>query len=352
MARTTPTHANIRLLPKEEFPRFFDRLVEFGQVYAPVRKTNGTFVFDQVSDCSEVALDYVRTALPPKKVLYPCEQILYRFSPSRGFVALPEPENRQILFGVHPCDVFSFSLLDLVFAGDYPEPRYFKRRARTSVVGLSCMPDEKCFCRSMGTDCVERGFDLFLTDIGEDYFVRVGTGWGEEVAGTQEGLFRAVSPGAMKEYKKVSLARTAAFVASVEMSDMPQIMEIEYNNRLWEELGEKCLSCGSCSMVCPTCYCYDIYDQFDLAGDSGSRYRRWDSCLFKEFAQVAGFNFRAERSTRIKLRYYHKQVAFVEEYGRTSCVGCGRCIDACPAGINIVDVLNQIRGEKVVSHAV
>lgn len=351
VARTIPSHANIRLLAKKNLGDLLEVLGRWGTVYAPVEKQPDVYTFAETTDLGVIALGYLRTALPPKRFMYPPEERLYDFTLSKGFEEPSQSETRQILFGVHPCDIHAFSILDLVFAGPYPEPRYFKRRRRTAIIGLDCLPDEDCFCYAMDTDSVERGFDLFLTDLGEDYFVRVGSSWGEEVVRSCKDLFTGLKEGSIEEYKRRADARSRMFKSHVEMSDMPQIMELEFANPLWEDLGEKCLSCGSCSIVCPTCYCYDIIDQFDLKGDSGSRTRRWDSCLFKEFAQVAGFNFRQDRSTRVKLRYYHKQIAFVEEYGRSSCVGCGRCIETCPAKINIIEVLNEIRGKKVMSHA-
>ena len=133
----------------------------------------------------------------------------------------------------------------------------------------------------------------------------------------------------------------------MDLGDLPEILEMEYHSEVWDELGRKCLSCGSCSMVCPTCYCFDVNDEVDLGSRSGRRIRSWDSCLFETHALVAGGeNFREHRSSRIKFRYYHKQRGFVAEYGRPSCVGCGRCIAGCPAGIDIVSVIEKLRGDK------
>jgi sulfhydrogenase subunit beta (sulfur reductase) len=123
-------------------------------------------------------------------------------------------------------------------------------------------------------------------------------------------------------------------------------MDLEYENEIWREIGEKCLGCGTCSMVCPTCYCYAVFDDLNLDADSGQRKRRWDSCLFKDYALVAGgHNFRAECSSRVKNRYFHKQRGFVRQYGRPSCVGCGRCIVYCPAGVDILEIVRKLRSE-------
>jgi sulfhydrogenase subunit beta (sulfur reductase) len=132
----------------------------------------------------------------------------------------------------------------------------------------------------------------------------------------------------------------------VELSGFAEILEMEYESKVWEDLGERCLSCGACSHVCPTCYCFDVQDEVALGTRAGERVRVWDSCLLKNHALVAGGeNFRASRASRVKFRYYHKQRGFVAEYGRPSCVGCGRCIVACPAAIDIVTVIRMLRGQ-------
>jgi sulfhydrogenase subunit beta (sulfur reductase) len=160
-------------------------------------------------------------------------------------------------------------------------------------------------------------------------------------------LLFAVTEADTNEYKRKSSEKRDSFKLNVEIRDLPEIFELEYHNEIWEELGDKCLSCGNCSMVCPTCYCYDVADSAQLGSKSGDRVRSWDSCLFNSHAQVAGGeNFREHRSSRIKHRFYHKQRGFVAEYGRPSCIGCGRCIETCPVKIDIVEVLNRLRGEE------
>jgi sulfhydrogenase subunit beta (sulfur reductase) len=199
----------------------------------------------------------------------------------------------------------------------------------------------------MNADFVDSGFDLFLSDIGDDYLVLVGSSRGDDMTMQSACLLKAPTDADFEEYKRRSGLRASAYRTRVDLGDLPEIMEIEYSSKVWEELGQKCLSCGACSMVCPTCYCFDVADEVDLGTRSGLRHRSWDSCLFESHALVAGGeNFREHRSSRIKFRYYHKQRGFVAEYGRPSCVGCGRCIAGCPAKIDIIQVIEKLRGEK------
>jgi len=337
-------------MAKNGLNRLLELLGGLGELYGPVAAADGAHRFQPIRKPSEIDPDCLLTLLPPKKILYPFRDELLEFTEDGGFRTKEEANSGwRVLFGLHPCDIHGILTLDQVFSARYEEPRYFARRRRAAIIGTDCWPDEKCFCHSTKTDFVDKGFDLFLTDLGEDYFVRIGTAFGDDIVRTGGDLFRPIEPAAIDLYKERTNQRHAAFSHSVELIDLPQILELDYDSRIWENLGDKCFSCGSCSAVCPTCYCYDVSDQIELGGRTGVRCRTWDSCLTNSFARVAdGRNFREERATRIKLRYYHKQIAFVEQYGRPSCVGCGRCIVACPAEISVVDVLNAIFREKVV----
>jgi sulfhydrogenase subunit beta (sulfur reductase) len=197
----------------------------------------------------------------------------------------------------------------------------------------------------MWTDFAEDGFDLFLAQLKEGYLVRVGTSRGDDMVLTVKNLFRPPTDEELDEYKQRSNEIAKKFTRSISTTDLPEILEMEYDSPHWKELGEKCLGCGACSMVCPTCYCFNVADEIALGTEGGVRKRAWDSCLFEDYALVAGgHNFRQDRASRVKLRYLHKQKGFVDQYGRPSCVGCGRCINVCPAKIDVTEVINTIRG--------
>jgi sulfhydrogenase subunit beta (sulfur reductase) len=332
-------------LPKDQLEVFAEVLQQFGEVHAPVRQ-NGGFAFRPLERWSEVRLDYHRTILPPKKFFLPPRETLFRFEPGKGYLPTSEDlDRRLVLFGVHACDVYAINILDEVFGGRFPDPYFQARRKNTAIIGIDCTPDEHCFCHSMRADFVDHGFDLFFHDLGEHYFTLVGTALGDDMVIASAALFQPVEEADVREYKRRSSAKRASFQLAVEIRDLPEIFELEYDSTLWNELGERCLACGACSMVCPTCYCYDVADKVELGGRAGTRLRSWDSCFFPSHAAIAsGENFRSRRADRIKFRYYHKQRGFVAEYGRPSCVGCGRCIEACPVGIDVTEVINRLRG--------
>jgi sulfhydrogenase subunit beta (sulfur reductase) len=336
-------------LPKGKLDFFASVLQQFGEVHAPVEQ-DGQFVFQRLARWSDARLDYNRTILPPKKYFLPPRERLFDYREGAGYVAATDDlDKRIVLFGLHACDIYALNILDVLFAGPYPDPYFQTRRKNISIIGIDCTPDEHCFCRSMRADFVESGFDLFFHDIGDFYLTFVETARGDDMVLATGSLFQDVTRSDYDEYKRRSARDRQGFRLDVEIRDLPEIFEIEYHADIWDDLGEKCLSCGNCSMVCPTCYCFDVVDSAGLGSPGGERVRHWDSCLFGTHALVAGGeNFRGSRASRIKFRFYHKQRGFVAEYGRPSCVGCGRCIEVCPVGINIIEVINRLRG---VDHA-
>ncbi len=335
-------------LPKDRLEDFTAVLDEFGEVHAP-QERDGGLAFGPLERWEDARLEYARTVLPPKKYVLPQKETMFRYDPERGYVAETEgPTERVILLGVHVCDIYGLNLLDRVYLDGSPDAYYRARRGNVAVVGMDCEPDEHCFCRSMRADLVDTGFDLFLCDIGSHYMVLVGTALGDDMALAGADLFGAVTDEDVEGYKRRSSEKERQLLLNVDIRGLAELFDLEYDHELWEELGSRCLSCGKCTFVCPTCYCYDVRDERDLDGGS-RRLRVWDSCLFSTHAAVAGDeNFRPRAADRIKYRYYHKHRGFVTEHGRPSCVGCGRCIVSCPVGIHDVDVLNELRG---VTHA-
>jgi sulfhydrogenase subunit beta (sulfur reductase) len=336
-------------LPKDKLDFFAAVVQQFGEVHAPVEQ-NGRFAFQRLARWSDARLNYDRTILPPKKYLLPPREVLFRYRSGQGYLpSIQDRDRRIVLFGVHACDIYAINILDQVFAGKYNDPYYQTRRKNTAIIGIDCVPDPHCFCRSMRADFVDHGFDLFFYDLGDYYQVHVGTALGDDMVLATGPLFEPVTEEDIDEYKRRSEKKRAMFQLHVEIRDLPEIFEMEYRSQIWEELGARCLACGSCSMVCPTCYCFDVGDAVALDSRDGSRSRSWDSCLFSTHALVAGGeNFRKNQSARVKFRFYHKQRGFVVEYGRPSCIGCGRCITACPVQIDIVQVIDKLRG---VEHA-
>lgn len=341
-------------LPKENLSSFIDHLKSFGEVHAPQKKGKKSFSFQPVDDVSRVVVNeqsYTRTILPIKKYFHKPVDTMLKFSLDKGYEDAFEEEGKKILFGVHACDINALLTLDRVFSGKYVDTYYFRRRTEVAIVGISCVPDELCYCHSMGTSFVEEGFELFLSDIGDGYLVKVGTSLGDDMVSSAVGLFTDYSDQDVEEHKRRINEFPSLFKTRVDESDLPAILDMEYKSEIWEEMGNRCFNCGICSIVCPTCFCFDVYDELCLDGEAGERKRCWDSCLFRTHAMVAGgHNFREKRADRFKHRFLHKHQEFMGEFGRTSCVGCGRCTQDCPADIHFVGMVKRIKGEITCVH--
>ena len=336
-------------LPKKNLSPFLDHLNSFGEVHAPQKKGKKSFAFQPVSDPGNVTLEgngYTRTILPITKYFHKPVDTLFRFSPENGYEDAYEDEGKKVLFGVHSCDINALLTLDRVFAGKYVDTYYFRRRKEVFIIGMSCVPDEHCYCQSMGTGYVEEGFDLFFSDVGDGYLVKVGTSQGDDMVATAGSLFTDYEEEDVTEYKRRINEFPTLFKTTVDESNLAAILDMEYKSEIWEEMGNRCFGCGICSMVCPTCFCFDVVDDVCLDGKTGERKRCWDSCLFKSHAMVAGgHNFRESRADRFKHRFLHKHQAFMGDFGRPSCVGCGRCTQDCPADIHFVGMVKRIKGD-------
>ncbi len=340
-----------KIIRKEDLKAFAQALLEENVLVAPVHKGN-KFVFSEVDSVDEIALDYDTTILSPKKYFFPQYETLLKFKTGEK----PESEvvcdsSPRIIFGIHPCDIAATWLLDIVFQEDPADPNYLEKRKQAVLIGINCAKpcDEYCFCKDMGTYNAVDGFDLMLTDLGEVYFVEVGTNVGEALL-VEGADFRDATAEDLKARQTWQDEKETKFVKKIPFDTrfLPEILEESYDSLVWEAIGKKCFSCGSCNLVCPTCYCFNIKDEVAANLAEGERKRVWDSCQLAEFTEVAGGEvFRQERSARLRHRFFRKGKWLLERYGKLGCVGCGRCDRNCLAKINSVEVYTQLAGEPV-----
>ena len=347
-------------IAKNKVPEFVDAIQTYGEVWGPVKSKGNDnalqkpgprkeyHVYDRVRHFSELELSVTRTVIPPKSFFHPPNFNMFKFD-THGYAEDFSRVTPKILFGVHPCDIHGLLILDKLFSRQYPDPYWQVRRDKTFIIGHSCVPDEKCFCASTRTLTVEEGFDLFFSDLGEFYLVWVGSSKGDDLYRLKAELFQdTVKVEDIQKFIEWKEWRDGLFKLSLPFTVLPDLMELKYNDPLWEEVAQSCLACGSCSMVCPTCNCYNVTDRIYIHNDEGERRRNWDSCTLGEYSLVAGgHNFRQKKSDRLKLWYTHKLQAFISAYGRYACVGCGRCINTCPVDINVETVAKTLDGQKV-----
>ena len=334
-------------LPKRNLEQFLNSLTRYGELHVPQKRGEKSFIFSKYENFESIELNYPRTILPLKKYLYKPTKTLFKFSEEEGYALdLESADKKYVIFGVHPYDIKALKIVDTVFEGEYYDSYYFDRRKNVAIIGISHIPDELCFSASVNADSVNDGFDLFLYDVDNSYVVKIGTSLGHDMVSGADGLFEDIDEQSMNKFFKKTRERKGQFKKSLDTTELPFLLDMNKESAVWKEIGDKCLSCGSCSIVCPTCYCYNIFDEVNLDVKTGERKREWDSCLFKDHALMAGgLNSREDRPSRIRYRIYHKFHGFLGEYGKISCVGCGRCTEVCPAGIDFIDAIKKVRGE-------
>jgi sulfhydrogenase subunit beta (sulfur reductase) len=343
-----------RVFDKEGLKDFFNLLASANAVVGPVetgvaRNGNPLYAFEQVSGFDDLRLGYTTTKLSAKNYFLPFKEDLAQFSIEgtdwRKTVSY-NCNRPTVFFGLHACDINALNKLDKVLLGSvYPMPYYAAKRKNMFIIGTGCRPQPYCFCRSMGADTALHGFDLFITDIGDRYVVEVLSAQAYTLL--QNVKTRAPLEADHQQYMKIAAEKNTMFTAAVDTTDLTKILDMEFQSPVWKQWGDKCLGCGSCANVCPTCYCYGMEETVSVDLREANKTKTLYSCSVVDFAEVAGgHNFRPERSSRIKYRYYHKHRGFVEAYEEPLCVGCGRCGESCLSGITVPEVIASVRGEE------
>jgi ferredoxin len=303
-------------------------------------------------DVGRIRMDYDITILPPKKFLLPVYEELLRFDgrDPAGAEASVQAEP-TVLLGVHPYDLHAITTTDEALRAEPGDPYYAARRDATLLIGMniSGYVNEQQFMADMRTtEPPEGGYDLFLTDLGDRYYVEVGSEAGSKLW-KASGLFTQATADDHKAKQAFDNDKAANLPKRIPYDTryLPELMGESYDSLLWDAVARRCFSCGTCTNVCPTCYCFDVQDNLNLDASSGARERMWDSCQLRTFAEVAGGeNFREHRASRLRHRMFRKGKYVYEQTGKPGCVGCGRCSVHCVANISILEAYQQIADES------
>ena len=321
----------------------FDALVEEWIAEDPREVVGAThdgtkFVFDQLASASELRLDYDLTMLSPKKYFFPQRERLVQYeTDDNGYEMVRDwSDESRIIVGVHPYDLVAIEQLDRIFIDAQGDEPYRKKRENSVLIGVTMQNvSEHSFAASMGKARTDTGYDLLLTELEDTYAIEIGSQKGStllEEAPTREANFEEVEA---VEAQKAQVE--SEFEKEIEFSvdHLPSLLKEGYDAlEVWDEYADGCLSCGTCNVVCPTCYCFNVDVVDYLTDDVGETRRRWDGCLLEEFAAVAGGeNFREERVARHRHRLMRKGNYLYERFGDIACVGCGRCTEQCVADV-------------------
>ncbi|NPV70741.1 MAG: 4Fe-4S dicluster domain-containing protein [Firmicutes bacterium] len=341
----------------EDLPALLPRLSGLGSIVAPAYE-DGVAVLAEVADPSRVAWDFPKTIVPPKELLLPHTDRFLRISVKGRAVEAGEPASPApvVLFGAKPCDAAAADMLGRVMLeGQFKDESYARRRDSVTIVTVACRDEGPyCFCRSFGlAPDSPRGSDLMLYPGGDVLYAESLTPRGDRVITMAGGLFkdapggrgptpcrepmnggqdwRSGSPGDGRRLRP----------APGQVAAASRRMAADFGLAYWEEASLRCLGCGLCTYLCPTCHCFAVVDK--LRGDRVTRSRCWDSCMFEDFSAMAGgHNPRPTTLERVRQRYMHKLVYHAERFGEILCVGCGRCVEKCPVGLHVACVVEEI----------
>jgi formate hydrogenlyase subunit 6/NADH:ubiquinone oxidoreductase subunit I len=330
-----------QVIEKSAIAGFLDGLLETYCIFAPVER-EGVLGFERLSSSDAIVLDARNTRQAPKEVFFPRSETLFTYQDGT-VTPVPPVEETRVVLGIRPCDARSAILLDKVFDGpEYQDPYYVNRRRNTVLVGFACGdPLSTCFCTAVGGGPFSaEGLDLLWTDLGERYLVEAITERGEALISGHPQFCQATEEDTSQ--KATIAARADEMVTGPHVEGITERLDGMYDDPFWDELHQKCLGCAACSYLCPTCHCFDIVDEGIETG--GRRVRNWDSCQFALFTlHGSGHNPRHSGKERMRQRVMHKFSYFVENFGEIACVGCGRCVRACPVNMDIRAVIEAIQ---------
>ena len=288
----------------------------------------------------------------PKKFFHPSDILLFRAERTNGVFKIvnghPAPP-KYALLGVRPCELAAIALQDRVLLGDrFADSIYRGRRSGAFIVAVNCTePGGTCFCASMDTGpSAQAGFDILLTEvIGEGRHVLLAEAGNE---GGEEALEAIGAPPAPAEICDLAAglveAARSRMGRTVDTNGLKQALFEGFEHARWDQVAGRCMSCGNCTQVCPTCFCVTMEDSSDITVSKAERWRRWDSCFTQNFSYIHGGSVRQSPKSRYRQWLTHKFGAWVDQFGKSGCVGCGRCITWCPVGIDVTEELAAIRG--------
>jgi sulfhydrogenase subunit beta (sulfur reductase) len=358
----------VRSIDRTTFARMLDLLVQQGYTLIGPTVRDGAIVLDEIEGIDDLPagvresqeaatyrleradddrlFDWAHGPDAGKRFLFPPrERIQTGARDAGGQVTITPahlPDVRYAFVGLRACDLAAIEIQDRVFL--VADPAYRARRENAVTIGVNCaIPGGTCFCASMGTGprCTQ-GFDLALTELADGSFtVDIGTERGADLLETLHAI-KATDEQAAESHAITERA-TAAMGRTLQADGVPALLQRNREHPRWDQVAGRCLTCTNCTMVCPTCFCHDLTDAVSLDGARSERTREWASCFSEEFSHMSFGEVRSSGRSRYRQWLTHKFSSWVDQFGTSGCVGCGRCITWCPVGIDVTEEIDAIR---------
>jgi len=335
----------MNLVTQTQLAEWLDGLARQRTLIAP-HDVADVLLYRTVESSQEIAWGFARPVMSVKEAFFPPTECMLTIEKSGGGIKLTEnlPEGEQVIFGVRPCDARGVKILDALFLDKEPvDPYYARRRANTALIGLACKAmGPTCFCTSVGGAPDEASdMDVMLYEVEGGYAVEAVTEKGKILISDLQFTIED------RERQAPILDQRSTTPNSQSI-----VWPAHFNSEYWARMSERCLSCRACTYVCPTCRCFIIRDEvlpFMLGKPAAGvfeRIRCWDSCEGENYRRIAGgHRQRAEKSERLRNRFFCKFYYYPEQYGlgqASACTGCGRCVDVCPVNVDITEVLADL----------
>jgi ferredoxin len=345
-------------IDKEKWADGLKKAADSYRLFGPVKEEE-FHNFKELAKDELPDLNYLNSRLSPKSIIYPQSEAMFEYTLNESaedhhiMKEVDKDYSPRAVIGIRPCDAKAFVLVNHNFdTPEYKDPYWIKACEATTLVGLACdAPCSSCFCTTAGCGPYhEEGLDVLLVDAMDRYLAKVLTEKGQELVNAAGWATAADADTAARQIeagRQVAEAKITAFVNTDRLKEL-DTTEL-YKAPFWEDVSFSCINCGTCTFVCPTCWCFDIQDE--NRGQAGMRMRNWDSCMYPLFTMHGtGHNPRGTKLHRVRQRFMHKLKYYVDKYEvGIQCVGCGRCVRSCPVNIDIrrvCDLMNSYGSAK------
>ena len=338
------------IINKKDLNDLFTIWSKESEVYAPQVEEGQVMLLPYEEH--KFTMDYVNFAFPVKEHLFKQKEILFKWENNNGTISLETPVNKdntkRIYFGIRPCEVYGIKYTDKFFLEGYKDEFYARARNAALIAAVNCTePGENCFCSSMGTGpFTSSGYDVLFTPLKDSYLVEAGTENGKKLIDSAKKLFSEAGEEFLKKKEKAENDSKNKFKIKINTDNISKMLEESFNSPIWQGLSKDCITCTGCTSLCPTCTCFNVVEE-STGNNSGCRVRYWDSCQSDSFTRNAQKHNPRSSEARVRYRIYDKFKYIEDKFNMKGCNGCGRCINVCPAAINVVEIINELSDSKL-----